>query len=141
GGDPLGRRGERLGDRVMHRYLMAGGGEAGGDPRAHQARADDGDGGLGHPQASPVSSRYSPLGSTIATSRTMQPSPLVQRQGNAAKVTRLPVTLSISPPTFSKPTIPLPSRWRWQGSQSGKSSAQSRPPVYSAYSSRIPSIS
>ena len=46
------------------------------------------------------------LGSRIATSRTMQPSPFSQRQGNAAKVTRLPVTSSIWPPTFSKPTMP-----------------------------------
>ncbi len=42
----------------------------------------------------------------MATSRTMQPSPFFQRQGKAAKVTRLPVTLSMSPPMFSKPQMP-----------------------------------
>ena len=59
----------------------------------------------------------------MATQRTMEPSPFSQRNGKAAKVTRLPVTLSISSPqTFSKPTMPLPRMGRWQGSQSGKSS-------------------
>ena len=55
--------------------------------------------------------------STIATIRTIDPSPFVHRQGKAAMVTRFPVTLSMSPPTFSKPTIPLPRRIWWQGSQ------------------------
>lgn len=70
----------------------------------------------------------------------MQPSPFSHRHGNAANVTRLPVTSSIWPPTFSKPTMPLPSRARWQGSHSGKSSCASRP-VYALYSSQTPLIS
>src|SRR4030088_1803268 len=82
-----------------------------------------------HDQLSrPVSIRYSPLGSTIATSLTMQPSPRVQRHGNAANVTRLPVTLSMSPPTFSKPQMPADRIALWQGSHSRKSFA-TLPPV------------
>src|SRR5882762_6371216 len=54
----------------------------------------------------PVSMRYAPLGSIMATSLTMQPSPRVQRHGKAANVTRVPVTLSMSPPTFSNPQMP-----------------------------------
>src|SRR5450759_3374434 len=77
---------------------------------------------LHHPSL-PVARRNSPVGSTMATMRTMQPSPFSQRHGNAAMVTRLPLTLSMSAPqTFSKPTMPLPRIRRWQGSQSGKSS-------------------
>ena len=51
--------------------------------------------------------RNSPLGSSMATRRIMQPSPRVQRQGKKEKVQRFPVTLSMSPPTFSIPKMPL----------------------------------
>ena len=40
----------------------------------------------------------------------------------------MPVTLSMSPPTFSMPRMPFLNRMRCTGSQSGKSSFQSRPP-------------
>ena len=52
-GDPLRSRGKGLGDRVVDGDLVARRGEAGGDPRAHQAAADDGhgDGSLGRAQA------------------------------------------------------------------------------------------
>src|SRR6266576_1303028 len=65
----------------------------------------------------------------------MQPSPRSQFQGNSAKVQRLPVTLSMSPPTFSMHTMPFLNRMRCTGSQSGKSSFQSRPPDHALYSS------
>src|SRR6516162_2218998 len=71
----------------------------------------------------------------MATRRMMQPSPRSQFHGNSAKVQRLPVTLSMSPPTFSMPKMPFLNRMRWTGSQSGKSSFQSRPPDHALYSS------
>src|SRR4029078_8627118 len=83
----------------------------------------------------PLSIRYLPLGSTMATRRMMQPSPRSQSNGKNAKVQRRPVTLSRSPPTFSMPRMPLLNRIRCTGSQSGKSSFQSRPPDHSRYSS------
>src|SRR6185312_12071311 len=83
----------------------------------------------------PLSIRYLPLGSTIATRRMMQPSPRSQFHGKNAKVQRRPVTLSRSPPTFSMPRMPLVNRMRCTGSHSGKSSFQSRPPDHSLYSS------
>src|ERR1700733_3060021 len=58
----------------------------------------------------------------------IQPSPRSQFHGKNAKVQRLPVTLSMSPPTFSMPRMPFLNRMRWTGSHSGKSSFQSRPP-------------
>src|SRR4029077_10178702 len=70
----------------------------------------------------------------IATSRMMQPSPRSQFHGNNAKVQRRPVTLSMSPPTFSMPRMPFLNRMRCTGSQSGKSSFQSRPPDHCLYS-------
>src|SRR5262249_54942282 len=71
----------------------------------------------------------------MATRRMMQPSPRSQFHGNSAKVQRLPVTLSTSPPTFSMPRTPFLNRMRWTGSQSGKSSFQSRPPDHALHSS------
>ena len=65
----------------------------------------------------------------MATKRTMQPSPFFQRQGKAANVTRLPVTLSMSPPMFSKPQMPADKMALWQGSHHGKSSMTLRPVV------------
>src|ERR1044071_2770865 len=83
----------------------------------------------------PLSIRYLPLGSMIATRRMMQPSPRSQFHGKNAKVQRRPVTLSRSPPTFSMPRMPFLKRIRCTGSHSGKSSFQSRPPDHSRYSS------
>src|ERR1700722_18362304 len=88
-----------------------------------------------HQNVSPFSMRYEPLGSVIATRRMMQPSPRSQFHGKNAKVQRLPVTLSISPPTFSMPKMPFLNRIRCTGSHSGKSSFQSRPPDHFLYSS------
>src|SRR5262249_30723443 len=88
-----------------------------------------------HQNFSPRSMRYSPLGSTMATRRMMQPSPRSQFHGKNAKVQRLPVTLSMSPPTFSMPRMPFLNRMRCTGSQSGKSCFQSRPPDHFLYSS------
>src|SRR5262249_13843707 len=88
-----------------------------------------------HRNFSPFSMRYAPLGSTIATRRMMQPSPRSQFQGNSAKVQRRPVTLSMSPPTFSIPRMPFLNRMRCTGSHSGKSFFQSRPPDHFLYSS------
>ena len=51
--------------------------------------------------------RYACFLSVIATKRIIQPSPRSQFQGKNAKVTRLPVTESRSPPTFSIPKIPF----------------------------------
>jgi hypothetical protein len=65
-----------------------------------------------HQLVSPDSIWYFPDGSSIATRRTMQPSPFSHRHGKAANVQRLPVTASICPPTFSNPTMPFPSRCR-----------------------------
>ena len=57
----------------------------------------------------------------IATTRTPQPSPSGQRQGNAMKVQRLPVIASRSPLMFSMPGMPpLTIRVLWAASQSGK---------------------
>src|ERR1700722_2513370 len=84
----------------------------------------------------PVSILNLPLGSMMATNRTIQPSPFFQRQGKAANVTRLPVTLSMSPPMFSKPQMPADRIALWHGSHSGKSSITRRP-VNWKYSSLI----
>src|SRR6478609_9512041 len=46
----------------------------------------------------------------MATRRMMQPSPRSQFHGKNAKVQRLPVTLSMSPPTFSMPRMPFLNR-------------------------------
>src|ERR1700733_13787447 len=87
-----------------------------------------------HQNASPFSMRYAPLGSVMATRRMIQPSPRSQFQGKNAKVQRLPVTMSRSPPTFSMPRMPFLNRTRCTGSHSGKSSFQSRPPDHCLYS-------
>src|SRR5205814_6573142 len=68
-----------------------------------------------HQNFSPRSMRYSPLGSTMATRRMMQPSPRSQFQGKNAKVQRRPVTASRSPPTFSIPRMPLVNSFRCTG--------------------------
>src|SRR5918997_6249239 len=60
-----------------------------------------------HQNASPFSIRNCWLGSTMATSRTIQPSPRSQFHGKNANVQRRPVTLSNSPPTFSMPRMPF----------------------------------
>src|SRR6202035_5127259 len=88
-----------------------------------------------HQNLPPFSILYLPLGSTIATRRMMQPSPRSQFHGKNAKVQRRPVTLSMSPPTFSMPRMPFLNRMRCTGSHSGKSSFQSRPPDHFLYSS------
>src|ERR1700733_14729277 len=88
-----------------------------------------------HQNFSPFSIRYACFGSVMATRRMMQPSPRSQFQGKNAKVQRRPVTLSMSPPTFSMPRMPFLNRMRWTGSHSGKSSFQSRPPDHFLYSS------
>src|SRR4029079_19194430 len=65
-----------------------------------------------HQNFSPLSIRNFWLGSTIATSRTIQPSPRSQFHGKNANVQRRPVTLSSSPPTFSMPRMPALNRMR-----------------------------
>jgi hypothetical protein len=66
--------------------------------------------------------------------RKARPPSSVQRHGKAAKVQRLPVTLSRSPPMFSIPGIPFPVSVLCAGSQNGKSAVASLP-VCSRYSS------